>query len=69
MNRNANRFDQDAYDRDLKKSRECIAAALRFARAGWWNNAWRVAQEDPLMNSDATKKAWIAWAKKMIEKE
>lgn len=58
------------YKQDLKKSRECIALALAvvgIGGEGYEAAAWAVAKDDPLLNKDVTKEAWLAWAHKAIE--
>jgi hypothetical protein len=61
----------DTYEQDQKTSRECInlaIAVMRIGGEGHEDAAWSVARSDPLLNPEATKEAWLSWAREMIAK-
>lgn len=48
--------------------KKTLNQALEIAKAGNWEKAWQVAQEDEGLLPEVTKSQWIEFAKKAIER-
>lgn len=56
----------DTIDRDIAASTRLNAEAMDLAKKGDWDAAWKTARLDPLLDLEATREHWMAWAKSKI---